>query len=80
MCFRNYFCSLKNFISCADSISFLNCCKSGYECYDCNGIAIEILPRMDEFIGVEWEEIENYFKSVLAAKDRFKQKGFIGRV
>ena len=37
MCFRNYFCSLKNFISCADTISFLNCCKSGYDRYDCNG-------------------------------------------
>ena len=36
MCFRNYFCSLKNFISCADTISFLNGCKSSYERYDCN--------------------------------------------
>ena len=37
MCFRNYFCSLKNFISCADTISFLNCCKSSYDRCDCNG-------------------------------------------
>ena len=36
MCFRNYFCSLKNFISCADTISFLNGCKSSNERYDCN--------------------------------------------
>ena len=37
MCFRNYFCSLKNFISCADTISFLNGCKSSYYRYDYNG-------------------------------------------
>ena len=29
-------------------------------------IAIEILPRMEEFTEAEWEEVENYFKDVLA--------------
>lgn len=29
-------------------------------------IAIEILPRMDEFIGTPWEEVETYFRNLLA--------------
>ena len=29
-------------------------------------IAVEILPRMEEFTGMEWEEVEKYFKDVLA--------------
>ena len=29
-------------------------------------IAIEILPRMEEFTGMEWEDVENYFKNLLA--------------
>lgn len=29
-------------------------------------IAIEILPRMEEFTGMEWEDVETYFKNVLA--------------
>mgnify|MGYP003466712359 FL=1 len=29
-------------------------------------IAIEILPRMEEFTGTEWAEVEEYFKNLLA--------------